>query len=137
MIDSHVHVWTDETRKYPRVLSGPHFEPPRFTPEDFFRHAGPSGVSRAVLIQMSFYRYDNSYMLDSLRAHQGRFSGVAIVDSSAAEPDLAMKKLAMKGVRGFRIHPGDSRRNWLDTSGMQARNAWIKTNHSAQFCSQS
>ena len=120
MIDSHVHVWTDETRKYPRVPLSPAFEPPRFTPEDFFRHARPSGVSRAVLIQMSFYGYDNSYMLDSLRAHPGIFSGVAMVDSSAPEPDLAMKKLAAQGVRGFRIHPGASPRTWLHTPGMQA-----------------
>ena len=28
--------------------------PPRFTPDDFFKHAKPAGVSRAVLIQMSY-----------------------------------------------------------------------------------
>jgi predicted TIM-barrel fold metal-dependent hydrolase len=120
MIDSHVHVWTDKIKKYPRVPSGLDYAPPRFTPEDFFCRARSSGVRRAVLIQMSFYGYNNSYMLDSMRAHPAVFSGIAIVDSSAPEPESAMKKLARKGVRGFRIQPGDSPRAWLDASGMQA-----------------
>lgn len=73
-----------------------------------------------MLIQMSFYGYDNSYMLDSMRAHPGMFSGIAIVDSSTPEPESAMRKLAKAGVRGFRIQPGASLRTWLDTAGMQA-----------------
>jgi predicted TIM-barrel fold metal-dependent hydrolase len=120
MIDSHVHVWTDDMKKYPRVPSSPDYAPPQFTPEDFLGHARSCRVSRAVLIQMSFYGYDNSYMLDSMRAYPGVFSSIAIIDSSAPEPDSAMKKLAAKGVRGFRIQPGDSPRTWLEGSGMQA-----------------
>jgi predicted TIM-barrel fold metal-dependent hydrolase len=42
-------------------------QPPSFTPQELFAHAHPLGVERIVLIQMSFYRYDNAYMLDCMR----------------------------------------------------------------------
>src|SRR3954447_8780416 len=105
MIDSHVHVWTDDTTKYPRTASEPPVEPGRFTPDDYFEHARPSGVTRTVLVQMSFYGYENSYMLDSMRRYPGVFSGIAVIDSNAQRPEATMLELANRGVRGFRIHP--------------------------------
>jgi predicted TIM-barrel fold metal-dependent hydrolase len=118
-IDAHVHVWIDDRKRYPRAIER-EARPDRFTPSDFFSHAKPSGVTRAVLIQMSFYRFDNSYMLDVMREHKGAFSGVGIVDPAGARPDQAMIDLARRGVRGFRITPGGSPKTWLDTTGMEA-----------------
>jgi predicted TIM-barrel fold metal-dependent hydrolase len=118
-IDAHVHVWTDDRERYPRAIAR-EVPPPRFTAADFFAHAKPAGVTRAVLIQMSFYRFDNSYMLDTMREHPGVFSGVGIVDPASTRPDEAMKDLAKSGVRGFRITPGGSPGTWLDTDGMKA-----------------
>jgi len=118
-IDAHVHVWTDDRRRYPRAIDRA-AQPDRFEAADFWAHARPAGVTRAVLIQMSFYRFDNSFMLDTMRANQGVFSGVAIVDALAPRPDDRMKDLAGRGVRGFRITPGGSPGTWLDTPGMQA-----------------
>ncbi len=120
MIDSHTHVWTDDKVAYPRLQSSRDYSPLRFTPEDFFRHASPAGVRRVVLIQMSFYGFDNSYMLDVMRARPGVFAGVARVDSSSAAPDVAMKALKTQGVRGFRIVSSDSTGSWLDDPGMNA-----------------
>lgn len=119
-IDSHVHVWTDARGPYPRVAGAQEYRPERFTPQDFLTHAQPNGVTRAVLVQMSFYGFDNSYLLDSMRAHPGVFSGIAMVDSAGPEPDLTMQALAQKGVRGFRIAPGDAPQGWLNTYGMAA-----------------
>jgi predicted TIM-barrel fold metal-dependent hydrolase len=92
----------------------------RFAPEDLFTHSKPAGVARIVLIQMSFYRFDNSYMLDCMKAHPGVFSAVAIVDSNGPAPDKAMDTLARDGARGFRIVPGSAPGTWLDTPGMHA-----------------
>ncbi len=119
-IDAHVHVWTDDRGKYPRVKGEQDYTPTRFTPEDLFRHSKPAGVTRVVLIQMSFYRFDNSYMLDSMKAHPKVFSGVGIVDESGAAPDKDMEALASRGVRGFRIVAPRSPGNWLDTPGMNS-----------------
>ena len=104
-IDAHVHVWTPESERYP-TAEGWDRKGRRasFTPEELFAECRPHGVSRIVLIQMSFYQFDNSYMLDVMRRHEGVFSGVAIVDETA--PDLAakMRDLNGQGVRGFRLY---------------------------------
>src|SRR5829696_7697805 len=81
-IDAHVHVWTPDTEHYPLAegFKKESMKPASFTPEELFAHCKPEGVSRIVLIQMSFYKYDNRYMLDMIAKHKGTFSGVAIVD---------------------------------------------------------
>jgi predicted TIM-barrel fold metal-dependent hydrolase len=106
-IDAHVHVWTPDVKKYPLApgFKPADMKPPSFTPEELFAHARPCGVSRIVLIQMSFYKYDNSYMLDAMKAFPGVFSGVAIVDHSQNDVVAKMRDLAKQGVRGFRLAP--------------------------------
>lgn len=119
-IDAHTHVWTDDTERYSLApgFSKRTMKPPHFTPEEFLAHASPEGVTRAVLIQMSYYGVDNSYMLDAIERHPGRFVGIAIIDADAAVP-ATMKQLKSRGVRGFRIAPGTSAPDrWLDGEGM-------------------
>src|SRR5688572_28002448 len=70
-IDAHVHVWTADTLHYPLAQGyrPENMDPSSFTPEELFKHARPAGVSRINLIQMSFYGFDNSYMLDMIAAY--------------------------------------------------------------------
>lgn len=120
-IDAHVHVWTPDVQKYPLApgYKVADMQPPSFTPEELLAHARPCGVSRIVLVQMSFYGYDNSYMLDAMRRMPGVFGGIAVIDENAAPAD-AMRKLKALGVRGFRIRPTDANVDrWLSTPGMQ------------------
>ncbi len=120
-IDAHVHVWTPDVAAYPldRDFKVSDMQPSSFTPEELFAHCKPVGVSRVVLIQMSFYKYDNSYMLDMLAKHPGVFSGVGIVDPSAKDLPAQMQALAQRGVRGFRIHARNNEaRDWVDDAGM-------------------
>jgi predicted TIM-barrel fold metal-dependent hydrolase len=119
-IDAHSHVWTPDTDKWPRA---PRFrdsraDPPSFTPEELLSHARPNGVTRVVLIQMSFYQYDNAYMLDAVARNPGTFSGVGIVDHASPKVATEMHSLEARGVRGFRISPGGQPRTWLDSAGM-------------------
>jgi len=121
-IDAHVHVWTPDLDQYPidESFSREDMQPPSFTPEQLFEHSGKSGVGRIVLIQMSFYKFDNRYMLDTIGRFPGVFSGVAVVDENS--PDLVdtMKSLAAGGVRGFRIHPAAQPvYQWIGSPGMQ------------------
>jgi predicted TIM-barrel fold metal-dependent hydrolase len=121
-IDAHVHVWTPDVKKYPLAaeFKPQDMVPSSFTPEELFEHARPCGVTRVVLIQMSFYGFDNSYMLDSMRRFPGVFSGVAVIDEND-RPAETMRKLKREGVRGFRIRPFDRPRDrWLDGPGMAA-----------------
>jgi predicted TIM-barrel fold metal-dependent hydrolase len=121
-IDAHVHVWTPDRSRYPR--SGrdrdAQFQPASFTPEQLFANAKPCGVKRVVLIQMNFYGFDNSYLLDTIKKYDGAFRGVAVIDETAPDVAQKMDSLATLGVRGFRISPSDQSQTWLDSPGMQA-----------------
>ena len=120
-IDAHVHVWTPDTNDFPLAegYQKSAMQPLSFTPEELLALARPNGVTRVVLIQMSFYRFDNRYMTDAMRRFPGVFAGVGIVDDKAARPQDAMRDLARQGVRGFRINPGSQTVDaWLGSPGM-------------------
>ncbi|MDA7597840.1 amidohydrolase family protein [bacterium] len=119
-IDAHVHVWTPDTKRYPiaQKYTVEQMKPPSFTPEELFAHSKPAGVSRVVLIQMSFYGFDNSYMLDAMAAYPGVFGGVAVIDENAPDVKATMLELAKSGVRGFRIRSTRaSAETWPDSKG--------------------
>lgn len=119
-IDAHVHVWTPDKGRYPwdPHYTGPVADPVSFTPEQLLTHTRPAGVARIVLIQMSFYGYDNSYMLDAMKGYPSVFAGVAVVDTRAPGVRAEMVRLKRQGVRGFRITPGNDPKGWLETPGM-------------------
>lgn len=122
-IDAHVHVWTPDTDNYPLAAGfrRDEMKPASFTPDELFAHARPAGVGRVVLIQMSFYGFDNRYMLDAIRGYPGVFSGVAVIDDHAERPEVEMRRLKELGVRGFRIYPRNRPADrWLDGEGMRA-----------------
>ena len=122
-IEAHSHIWTPDTERYPlsagfrRAL----MDPPSFTPEELSAQAIPVGVNRVVLIQMSFYGYDNSYMLDAIAQSPDRYRGVAVIDQDQEHIPATMRELKGKGVRGFRIYPKDRPVDrWLSFDGMRA-----------------
>lgn len=120
-IDAHVHVWTPDLDAYAihESYKREDMQPTSFTAEQLFAHTKPSGVDRVVLIQMSFYRFDNRYMTDTIARFPGVFSGVAVVDENASGLVPTMKSLAAAGVRGFRIHPATQPVNaWIGSPGM-------------------
>lgn len=121
-IDAHVHVWTPDTKAYPldSRYTVESMQPPSFTPEELLAHCTPEGVRRVVLIQMSFYGYDNSYLLDTIAKYPGRFSGVGIVDHHASDVATTMHELSKGGVRGYRIHPQQGEAGgWTQDEGME------------------
>jgi predicted TIM-barrel fold metal-dependent hydrolase len=96
-------------------------KPASFTPQQLLKQAQPAGVSRIVLIQMSFYGFDNSYMLDAISAHPGVFSGVAVINDQVARPQDTMRALAQRGVRGFRLYPQQRPIDrWFASEGLQS-----------------
>jgi predicted TIM-barrel fold metal-dependent hydrolase len=138
-IDAHVHVWTDDTAHHPLApgYKPEDMRPRRFTPEDLFKHTKPAGVGRVSLIQMSYYGFDNSYMLDMTKLHEDVFAGTAVIDPHAREPVRLMGALAKQRVRAFRIHPKLSRQpadKWLRPEGYVAMFAAGARNNQAMSC---
>jgi predicted TIM-barrel fold metal-dependent hydrolase len=106
-VDAHVHVWTDDFKKYPLAQGfNPQEMVPRvFSYDDILHQAKPHGVSRVVLVQMSYYAFDNSYMLEAIHHRPEVFRGIAVVDWNSRDPEAKMLWLAQRGVLGFRIFP--------------------------------
>lgn len=121
-IDAHSHVWTPDTARFPLAagFSKEQMAPPSFTPAELWSHAKPVGVDRVVLIQMSYYGTDNSYMLECIEQSAGAFRGVAVVDAAANDLPATVRHLRAHGVRGFRIAPGSSPVDrWLEGEAME------------------
>jgi predicted TIM-barrel fold metal-dependent hydrolase len=138
-IDAHVHVWTPDTAHYPlaKGFKKSDMKPASFTPEELFKHTKPAGVDRINLIQMSYYGFDNSYMLDMIALHKGLFCGTAVIDPESANPDRLMTDLAKKGVRAFRIYPKLTKAKidkWLEPAGYQKMFAQAGRNNQAISC---
>lgn len=121
-VDAHVHVWTPELERYPLAddYTEADMQPASFTDTELLAAARPLGIARIVLIQMSYYGFDNRYMLDCMAAHPGVFGGVAIVDHE--QPDVAdtMRAMAARGVRGFRLYTDRAKAEaWQQSEGIK------------------
>jgi len=124
-IDAHVHVWTPDTERYPLAegFKKEDMRPASFTPVELFEHMRGTGVDRVNLIQMSYYGFDNSYMLDAMARYPETFAGTAIVDPLGGDPAGEMVRLAEKRCYAFRITPGMAKQppaTWLRPGGMEA-----------------
>lgn len=82
-----------------------------YTPEDapvgeYQRLLATLGVTRAVLVQPSFYGADNSAMLDAIKAGGSDFRGVAVLGEDVSDSEL--DALHQGGVRGVRFNIVDT-----------------------------
>lgn len=124
-IDGHSHIWTPDLGHYPLAagFQKSDMQPPSFTAEELLALCRPAGVGRVNLIQMSYYEFDNSYMLDMIKLYPDRFVGTAIVDPLGPDPAGTLRALRPKGVRALRIQPQYSKRppaTWLEPEGYKA-----------------
>ena len=138
-IDGHSHIWTPDVAHYPLApgFTVSDMQPRSFTAEELLAICRPAGVGRVNLIQMSYYEFDNRYMLDMIKLYPDRFVGTAIVDPLAADPGRAMRDLAKGGVHAFRIHPQYSKQppaRWLELPGYEAMFATAAQTGQALSC---
>jgi len=102
-----------------------------------FKHCKPAGVGRINLIQISFYGFDNSCMLDAIARYPDVFVGTAVINPLGNDPDKEMSDLAKKGVRAFRIHPklsNEQPEKWLQPAGYKKMFAAGAKNNQAMAC---
>jgi predicted TIM-barrel fold metal-dependent hydrolase len=98
IIDSHLHVWSEDTKTYPR--SETPFPAP---PELLLEYADEAGVDRVVFVLSNHYGYDNRYLIDTIRANEGRFAGVGAVDPRAPGVRDRLVALMEAGIGSVRI----------------------------------
>ena len=78
------------------------YTPPDSGLHDFERLQQRLGLSRAVFVQASCHGTDNAAMVDALARGNGRYAGVAMIDESFTDAQLA--DLHAVGVRGTRFN---------------------------------
>lgn len=131
IIDTHAHVISTDTIRYPRAPIGGHqsdwSRDRPLSADAMIAAMDDAGVAKSILVQASTcYGHDNSLVVDSVAAHPERFAGVFSADILA--PD-ACDRIAFwlgKGMTGIRLFttgssmPGQA--DWLDDP--RADSAW-------------
>lgn len=98
--DAHCHVF-GPAHRFP-FAEGRTYTPPDSGVDRFRVLQDRLGLSRAVFVQASCHGTDNRAMLDALEQGAGRYAGVAMIDPSFGEADIA--RLHEAGVRGTRFN---------------------------------
>lgn len=120
IVDTHVHVFTDDRRKYPQIRDTERAgkipsiteigqtEWPLTTVEILMKEMDAAGIDKATLVQAYFvYEYDNRYTIDATRAHPERFASVVVLDPMDPEsPDELSRLVETQGVAGIRFMRG-------------------------------
>lgn len=98
--DCHAHIfWSASTHPLDPKRS---FNPPRAGIHEYRKMLEALGLERAVIVHSAAYGTDNSATLDALRASDGAWRGIALVDRST--PDTALQEMNAIGIRGVRFN---------------------------------
>lgn len=120
IVDTHVHVFTDDRKTYPQIRdtaragSIPSIteigqtEWPLTTVETLIAMMDDAGIAKATLVQAYFvYEYDNRYTVDATLAHRDRFASIVVLDPmDRNSPDELTRLVKEQGVTGLRFMRG-------------------------------
>ena len=108
IIDSHLHVWSDDAGRYPWAGEGTtEAGSVELLLETMARH----GVDKACIVQPIHYLFDNRYVADCLARYRTTFSGIAIMDRRAPDAVEQLERLVGgDGFEGFAHASGPGRR---------------------------
>jgi predicted TIM-barrel fold metal-dependent hydrolase len=108
LIDIHPHVISPDTARYPRaplggILSDWARDRP-VTPDAMIKAMDEAGVSRSALVQASTcYGFDNSLVVDAIKAYPDRFAGVFSVDVLSADAPAKIRHWVSQGLSCLRL----------------------------------
>jgi len=98
--DAHCHVFGPAVR-FPYAADRA-YTPPDAPADRLAALHATLGIERAVIVQASCHGTDNSAMIEAISSSGGRYRGIAIVEQSATDDDLA--DLDQAGIRGVRFN---------------------------------
>lgn len=122
--DAHMHVWAEDPQRYPFPHPYiPDFKVPKDpgTVEMLIEDMDRNGCTHAVLVQVIFHGWDNTYIADCVKQYPDRLRAHGLIDPT--DPKVADKLeywMAEQGLHGMRFSPiyyqngrhgGD---DWLD-----------------------
>eukprot|EP01069_Polyplicarium_translucidae_P011668 Polyplicarium_translucidae@DN4218_c0_g1_i1.p1 len=128
VIDTHMHVWADDAKKYPfRHPYKPDFEkaPHPATVEMLLCDMDQYGCTHSVLVQVIYHGWDNTYVADCARQYPKRLKAHGLIDPTdlhvADKLEFWVKEHGLHGMRFSPIyyqngqHGGDAWLNAKDT----------------------
>jgi 2-pyrone-4,6-dicarboxylate lactonase len=97
-VDTHAHV-IGAPPEYP-LIENRSYTPPSATGDDYFRMLDATGVTFAVLVQVSVHGTDNQLLMDMLDRYPERLRGIAVAPHDLPEREwLKMKEAGVVGLR--------------------------------------
>jgi hypothetical protein len=121
VVDSAVHVWKKDPA-YPWAKEAAASPPGKdASAEELLELMDANSVDKTVIVQPICYRYDNSYVQDTIAKWPERFAGVARVDPEDRESPEALEKLTAAGFVGVRFGPVEE--EWWTAPAM-VRQIW-------------
>jgi predicted TIM-barrel fold metal-dependent hydrolase len=122
IVDTHPHVISPDTSKYPlQPLGGVQSswsEAHSVTHEELVAAMDEAGIAKAVVVQASTaYGYDNSYLADTVAAHPDRLTGVFAVDVLAPDAVEKIEFWQRKNLTGLRLFTAGST--------MEGQSGWL------------
>lgn len=123
LIDTHTHAISPDVERYPLAPVGGHQSdwsakrPVSY--QALLAAMDEAGIARAVVVQASTaYGNDNRYVVEAVKAHPDRFTGVFSIDVLAADAVVELRRWLDAGLSGLRLFttgttmPGQA--DWLD-----------------------
>ena len=98
-IDTHSHVFHRGLKLAPGRRYAPDYDAPL---DLYLKQLDQNGMTNGVLVQPSFLGTDNSYLVECLKATNGRLRGIAVVDPNVAPDEL--RALDQAGIVGIRLN---------------------------------
>ena len=95
-VDTHFHV----VRSGAPLAATRSYTPSVATLDEWLDLADSVGIAKGVVVQPSVYGFDNSVLIEALRAAPDRLRGIVVV--SPETPSIELKELDRLGVRGVR-----------------------------------
>jgi predicted TIM-barrel fold metal-dependent hydrolase len=109
IIDSHMHVWSDDHKRYPfahpfdaKYAGMPHAGTVEMLIEDMDRN----GCTHCVLVQTICHGWDNTYLADCVRRYPDRFKGHGLIDPTDVKVAEKLEYWTKEqGLSGMRFSP--------------------------------
>ena len=108
VIDTHMHVWSDDPDKFPFIHPyDPKYMPPKIPAslDRVVKEMDEYGVTHCVLVQTICHGWDNRYLVHCLKAHPKRFRGQGLIDPT--DPKVADKLAALLKRTPLIVHGDD------------------------------
>ncbi len=107
IVDTHAHIYSEDTKTYPQ-MPNPYLPPPgRGTIEDLTNETKMNSIDQVVIVQtFTVYQHDNRLTMDTVRENREWTTGVLNLDPFDEESVSLMEDAVALGVRGNRVSAG-------------------------------